>query len=663
MKVANETMPIGVAYIKTFLEKNLESHVQCKIFRYPDKLLDAIDLNPPDVLMVSSYIWNESLSLFLIKYAKSVNPYLLSVMGGPNFSLEASKQEKWLRNNPTLDIFIIYEGEKPALNLINKFIEVDSSVNEVKKMELDSCIFIRPDGSFHLGKWNSNLQDLNEIPSPWLSGDLDEFFDGKLAPIIETVRGCPFTCAFCVQGTEFYKKLRRFPAERLGKEVDYIGKKIVSLSPSMGFLCLADSNFGMFKEDIVFSKFVGLAQRKYKWPTYIDATTGKNKKDTIMETVSNLNGALVMYTSVQTMDTVTLENVKRRNIKTNIMRDLQQEAESKGIKTLTETILGLPGETFESHKEGIFELIKMGIKQFTNYQFMILKGAEMEQTEAKEKFGIRTAYRILPRNWGKYREQKIFEIEEIADQTSTLPYKDYLRARKFHLTMMIYYNGFYFEPLIRFLEYNGVRIEVWLNELNSLVYEEGGIEIRKIFNDFNRETENELFKTHKDCVDFYSEEKNFQRLKRGQVGGNLLMKYRAEANFHNWEYVVEYGLMIARKILDEKRSFVDSDLLNCVNEIEVFILNRVAHGKKKKAILSESFAIFNYDIKKWIEENYVRNLLSYKYLDSKEEKFQLSEEKNRILSNALEVYGEDIVGKAMLSTRVQYADFIKEVTL
>ena len=38
------------------------------------------------------------------------------------------------------------------------------------------------------------------------------------------------------------------------------------------------------------------------------------------------------------------------------------------------------------------------------------------------------------------------------------------------------------------------------------------------------------------------------------------MKYRAEANFHNWEYVVEYGFMIARKILDEKRSFVDSDL-------------------------------------------------------------------------------------------------------
>ena len=156
------------------------------------------------------------------------------------------------------------------------------------------------------------------------------------------------------------------------------------------------------------------------------------------------------------------------------MRELQQEAESKGIKTLTETILGLPGETFKSHKEGIFVLINMGIKQFTNYQFMLLKGAEMEETEAKEKFRIKTAFRILPRNWGKYREQKIFEIEEIAYKTSTLPRKDYLIARKFHLTMMMYYNGFYFEPLIRFLENNGVKMEVWLSQLDSLVFEEGG---------------------------------------------------------------------------------------------------------------------------------------------------------------------------------------------
>ena len=43
---------------------------------------------------------------------------------------------------------------------------------------------------------------VDEIPSPWLTGIQDEFFDGKLAPMIETNRGCPFTCTFCVPGHE-----------------------------------------------------------------------------------------------------------------------------------------------------------------------------------------------------------------------------------------------------------------------------------------------------------------------------------------------------------------------------------------------------------------------------------------------------------------------------
>lgn len=39
--------------------------------------------------------------------------------------------------------------------------------------------------------------DLDEIPSPYLTGALDEFFAvPNLGPMIETVRGCPYSCTF-----------------------------------------------------------------------------------------------------------------------------------------------------------------------------------------------------------------------------------------------------------------------------------------------------------------------------------------------------------------------------------------------------------------------------------------------------------------------------------
>ena len=121
--------------------------------------------------------------------------------------------------------------------------------------------------------------DLSQIPSPYLSGRLDEFLDGKLLPITQTNRGCPFTCTFCTEGQSYWTKVKRKTREVVEGEVKYISSKMNSLHSSKRRtdLLIADSNFGMFSEDLDTCKVIAEEQDKNGYPKYINVATGKKK--------------------------------------------------------------------------------------------------------------------------------------------------------------------------------------------------------------------------------------------------------------------------------------------------------------------------------------------------------------------------------------------------
>src|SRR6516165_1588729 len=77
--LANDCMPLGVAYIKAVMDRDLPD-VRSRLFAYPDHLWNELRNDPPDVLMLSNYVWNEALSLHFATLAKRLGSFV--VMGG-----------------------------------------------------------------------------------------------------------------------------------------------------------------------------------------------------------------------------------------------------------------------------------------------------------------------------------------------------------------------------------------------------------------------------------------------------------------------------------------------------------------------------------------------------------------------------------------------------
>ncbi|MCX5712324.1 MAG: cobalamin-dependent protein, partial [Candidatus Omnitrophica bacterium] len=248
-----DTFPLAVGCIATYAESKLLLSEPVRIFRYPHKLAQAlVEEGSPDIIGFSNFIWNLELSLAFGRRIKELNPNAIVVMGGANFPFERIKQETFLKSHPEVDFYIRHEGEVAFVDLINRLAESGMEAEKVKQSEGIPSVFAvdKKGRPLPFAGLANRLDDLKQIPSPYTTGKFDQFFDGRLWPLIQTKRGCPFTCAYCTEGDKYYSKIARFGLEYTKAEIEYIGKKM-QLARSKGGrsdLYIGDSNFGMYEE-------------------------------------------------------------------------------------------------------------------------------------------------------------------------------------------------------------------------------------------------------------------------------------------------------------------------------------------------------------------------------------------------------------------------------
>ncbi len=201
------TIPINIGYIASFLDKKYGEEIEIKLFEYPKKLDEAINDNPPDMLCLSNYTWNIRLDELFINKVKRLNPKAIIVMGGPGIRRSAEGIHEFMKSHPLLDYYVMDYGretEESVSELVGEILKGNPRSHPI------SCATII-DGKFYFEdkRWDKGYNVL-DLPSPYLSGYLDEFLkDPALIPMLETARGCPYACTYCTFGHSTLSRLRK----------------------------------------------------------------------------------------------------------------------------------------------------------------------------------------------------------------------------------------------------------------------------------------------------------------------------------------------------------------------------------------------------------------------------------------------------------------------
>ncbi len=447
----SQPTPLNVGYIGEYLRTQVPE-ARVELFKNPVEMLERIRHAPPQILGLSHYQWNSNLNLKVIEAAKSIKPDVVSVLGGPQFD---ATNPLWIADffsaRPNVDFHIEREGEITFSELVKLLINSGLDKTQLDQSLWPSTLFsVDRQSRMVLSNPNGTFErlDLSTISSPYLAGRMDKFLDDPhLAPIVETNRGCPYSCSFCAWGSATQSKVRQFPLEIVIEEIKYATAR--SANPHK-LLYLADANFGILKRDEDIARTIADCGVKNNFPKQTYVYFAKNTNERVIRIAELMKSVTSMSMSKQSVNDKVLENIKRKNIPHQQYDNLSLECEKRGITTFSELIYGLPGETYESFINGVIQTVRQKAS-VAMYPMLLIEGAENYTVEHRQEFDIKTKYRVIPRYISTMPGLRTLEYEEVGISNSALPFEDWLRIRQFHFLMKIF-GSEVFQDLKRELE-------------------------------------------------------------------------------------------------------------------------------------------------------------------------------------------------------------------
>jgi len=384
-------MPYAVAsvwsYAQTFDDVKEKYEMKEIFFEKiePDDVVASLD--NPKVFAFGCYVWNCNYTDVIAQKVKEKYPECLIVYGGPHIPITAN--DKWWAQHHYVDVVVYYEGEKRFTRILQCSSKAEMSLIPNVSVNLNSGWTFNLDYKA-VGK--DRINDLSLIPSPYLLGLFPNPKPNHI-PLMETTRGCPYACTFCDLGALNHNKVYKTELTRIQDELDWL------VEHKLGSFYYVDNNFGIFKErDDTIIDMVIESKRKHGYPKSFFVNWAKNHKEDFVYMAKKLYDADILQSlclSLQSRNENALEIIKRKSMNINDLSFFTEKCKEVNLPYSTEMMLGNPGETVDSWKDGYLDVVSEGVS-CDIYAVALLPGAELASEESRKEHKIETEWVQFP---------------------------------------------------------------------------------------------------------------------------------------------------------------------------------------------------------------------------------------------------------------------------
>lgn len=379
---------LAIWYLKKSVQQHCGQSVRAEILegsvnQPPDEILQKILEIKPDIAAFSCYIWNIRTIEGLLPKIKEQLPDTVLVLGGPEVSFCA---EDILNKVRSADYIVCGEGERPFALLL-ACLHAGKNPGNIPGISFRAKVAVQHNAPEALSP---------EPPGPYTQEYL-KTLHGRIA-YLETSRGCPFSCSFCLSGANT-QPIRFFNTERARAELLLLagsGAQTVKLvdrtfncNPRRArelFRFVIKNHCGAIPADVCF---------------HFEVAADLFDASTLKLLAAAPPGLIRLEAGLQTFNAAALRAVRRETDLAKVEKNIRSLLAPGNIHLHIDLIAGLPHEGLESFKDS-FDRAYLLLPHVLQLGFLkLLHGSEL-RNRAKElgyKYDAAAPYEVFSNPW------------------------------------------------------------------------------------------------------------------------------------------------------------------------------------------------------------------------------------------------------------------------